>query len=528
MKRVASVSSVLLLMIIACTATQAIAQKKGGVLRRANVENPPSASVHEEGSNIVTTPFVPVFNNLLDFDPAKNMSRPDGLVPELATSWSWSSDNKVLTFKLRQGVKWHDGKPFTSADVKCTWDTVTGKRNAGWRRSPRKAWFSNLKEITVEGDSQVSFHLNRPQPSFLTFFAGGWSPVYPCHVDGKQMRQLPIGTGPFMVKAFERGKMIRLVRNPNYWKPGLPYLDGIDMPIIPSPSTRLLAFQSGETDLYSPSETLLAQVKSKMADAQCVVGLSYAYTQLAMNPEVAPFNDVRVRKAFALAIDRQAIVKTKGAGLDRIGGELMPPPEGAWGLSVEQLATVPGFTGDLKKRQEEARALMRELGYGPDKPLVITLSTRDVARYRDVAIMILDQLSHIYVKGEMKTIDTGLWSRTLYQRKYMVAVRSRGQSMDDPDVAFYESYMCKSPANATAYCNKETEAMIEKQSAMTDPVARKRLVQEIDLKLQKEYARPTITFAAFPYCWRPYVKGYVPSLNSQYSNRRMETVWLDK
>ena len=206
MKRTHSLPKWLLLIVIMSLATEAVAQKSGGVLRRANDETPPSASLHEEGSNIVTTPFVPVFNNLVDFDPTKSQSRPESIVPDLATSWSWSADNKTLTFKLRRGVKWHDGKPFTSADVKCTWDAVTEKRDAGWRKSPRKAWYSNLQEIVVEGDDQVSFRLGRPQPSFLFFFAGGWSPVYPCHVDGRQMRQKPIGTGPFMVRSFEQGK----------------------------------------------------------------------------------------------------------------------------------------------------------------------------------------------------------------------------------------------------------------------------------------------------------------------------------
>ncbi len=528
MKRTHPLTRSLLLIVIMSLASTALAQKSGGILKRANDENPPSASLHEEGSNIVTTPFVPVFNNLVDFDPSKSMSRADALVPGLATSWSWSADSKTLTFKLRHGVKWHDGKAFTSADVKCTWDAVTQKRDAGWRKSPRKAWYTNLREIVVEGEDQVSFHLTRPQPSFLGFFATGWSVVSPCHVAGLQMRQHPIGTGPFMLKSFEPGKMIRLVRNPNYWKPGRPYLDGIDIPIISSPSTRLLSFQSGDTDLYTPSETLLAQVKATMPDAICQVGLSYAYTQMVMNPAVPPFGDARVRKAFSLAIDRPGIVKTKGAGLDRIGGELMPPPEGAWGLSEKQLASVPGYGPDLEKRQEEARKLMREAGYGPDKPLNIVLSTRDVARYRDVSVMLLDQLSAIYVKGAMKTIDSSIWSNVLYKHQYAVAVRSRGMAMDDPDVSFYEGFTCKSPSNADGYCNKETEAMIERQSATTDPVERRRLVQEIDMKLQMEAARPTITFAAFPYCWRPYVKGYVPSLNSQYSNRRMENVWLDK
>ena len=528
MKRTHALSKSLALIAMMSLGSAALAQKAGGILKRANDENPPSASIHEEGSNIVTTPYVPVFNNLVDFDQTKPLNRPETIVPELATSWSWSADHKTLTFKLRRGVKWHDGKPFTAADVKCTFDTVSGKRDAGWRRTPRRAWFANLEEIVVDAEDQVSFKLGRPQPSFLTFFAGGWSPVYPCHVDGKTMRQKPIGTGPFMVQSIEPGKMIRLVKNPNYWKPGRPYLDGIDMPIISSPSTRLLAFVAGETDIYTPSAVLLAEVKQKVPDAVCDVGLSYAYTQLLISRTVAPFNDPRVRRAMALAIDREAVVKTKGAGLDRLGGELLPPPEGAWGLDKAELASIPGYGPDLAKRQEEARKLMQEAGFGPDKPLNIVLSTRDVARYRDVSILVLDQLSKIYIKGEMKTIDSALWNRTLDKRNYAVAVRSRGQSMDDPDVAFYESFSCNSRNNVDGYCNKEIEALIEQQSATVDPAARKKLVKEIDRKLQMDVVRPTITFAALPYCWRPHVKGYVPSLNNQYSNLRMENVWLDK
>ncbi len=528
MIRTHALSQFLIAVLALCLGVEALAQKSGGILRRANDENPPSASLHEEGSNIVTTPFVPVFNNLITFDPTKSMSRPDSIVADLATSWSWSADNKILTFKLRRGVTWHDGKPFTAADVKCTWDAVTGKREGILRRSPRRAWFANLQDIVVDSDDQVSFKLGRPQPSFLSFFAVGWAVVYPCHIDGRTMRQKPIGTGPFMVRSFEPGKMIRLVKNPNYFKPGRPYLDGIDMPIIPSPSTRNLAFVAGETDIYTPSATLLAEVKAKRPDAICEVGLSHAYTQLIINRSVAPFDDVRIRRAMALAIDRDAVVKVKGAGLDRLGGELMPPPEGAWGLDKNDLASIPGYGADLEKRREEARKLMREAGYGPDKPLNIVLSTRDVARYRDVSVMILDHFSKIYIKGEMKTVDTAIWVSVVAKRGYVVGVRSRGQAVDDPDVSFYESFACTALSNVDGYCNKEMEALFEKQSAMLDQTERKKLVKEIDRKLQMDAVRPTITFAALPNCRRPYVKGYVPSMNNQYSNLRMEDVWLDK
>ena len=128
------------------------------------------------------SPFAPIYNNLIVYDPHQPVNREETLIPELATKWEWDTAKTTLTFELRQGVKWHDGKPFTSADVKCTWDMVSGLVPGKIRKSPRQAWFSNLKEITVNGDAEATFHLKRPQPSFLALLASGWSPVYPCHV----------------------------------------------------------------------------------------------------------------------------------------------------------------------------------------------------------------------------------------------------------------------------------------------------------------------------------------------------------
>src|SRR5690606_19623734 len=117
----------------------------------------------------------------------------DSIVPDPATDWSWDDSATKLTYTLRKGVTWHDGKPFTSADVKCTWDMLTGKGEHKLRRNPRRSWYHNLKEVTVEGDHKVTFHLNRPQPSILALLSSGLSPVYPCHVSPAEMRRHPIG-----------------------------------------------------------------------------------------------------------------------------------------------------------------------------------------------------------------------------------------------------------------------------------------------------------------------------------------------
>src|SRR5450759_3832254 len=114
-------------------ATAAVAQKSGGTLRVPLSENPTSASLHEESSIDALQTFMSVYNNLVIFDQQDRIARPESIVPDLATEWSWSPDNTVLTMKLRQGVKWHDGKPFTSADVKCTWDTLVGRKDMRWR-----------------------------------------------------------------------------------------------------------------------------------------------------------------------------------------------------------------------------------------------------------------------------------------------------------------------------------------------------------------------------------------------------------
>ena len=121
-------------------AQAAMAQKSGGILKIYHRGTPPSGSIHEEATNSTTSPYSGVYNNLVMYDQHTAKESMDTIVPDLATEWSWNADKTALTFKLQQGVKWHDGKPFTAKDVKCTWDLVQGKGKAKLRKNPRKAW----------------------------------------------------------------------------------------------------------------------------------------------------------------------------------------------------------------------------------------------------------------------------------------------------------------------------------------------------------------------------------------------------
>ena len=227
----------------------AIAQKSGGVLRVGHFDSPASVSMLEESTAAVNRPMMGVFNNLVMFDQHVPQNTLRSIVPDLATSWSWNEEGTELTLPLRQGVKWHDGKPFTAQDVKCTWELLSGKTSEKLRLNPRKSWYRNLDDIVANGDYEVTFRLKRPQPSFLALLASGWSPVYPCHVQPRDMRTRPIGTGPFKFVEFRPNEVIRVARNPDYWKPGRPYLDGIEYTIIKDVSTRTLAFIAGKLDV---------------------------------------------------------------------------------------------------------------------------------------------------------------------------------------------------------------------------------------------------------------------------------------
>src|SRR6516162_10967168 len=350
----------------------ALAQKSGGILKMPDFASPASMSIHEEVTRAAVTVLMPVFNNLVLFDQHKERNTIDTIVPDLAESWAWSEDGKELTFKLRHAVKWHDGKPFTAADVKCTWDLLQGKTQEKLRLNPRKAWYRNLDEVTPKGDDEVTFHLKRPQPYLLVLLASGVSPVYPCHVSPAQMRQHPIGTGPFTFVEYKPNESIKLTRNPDYWKPGRPYLDGIEYTIIRNASTWILALGAHQFDRTGPGFvpiSLLKEVQSQAPQISCEIASWNTSRTAIINRAVPPFDNPELRRAIMLALDRKAFIDIIGEGQGEIGATMQPPPNGVWGMPAEMLRTLPGYDPDIGKNREQARQIMRKLGYGPDKRL---------------------------------------------------------------------------------------------------------------------------------------------------------------
>jgi peptide/nickel transport system substrate-binding protein len=511
--------------------TPAWAQKSGGTLRIYHRDSPASMSVHEEASNSVSIPMMAIFNNLVLYDQHVAQNSLDTIRPDLADSWSWSEDGARLTFKLHHGVKWHDGKPFTAADVKCTFDLLTGKAKEKLRANPRKSWWGNVEDVTAAADDEAIFVLKRPQPALLTLLAAGMTPIYPCHVPPPQMRQHPIGTGPFKFVEFKPNESIKLAKNPDYWKPNRPYLDGVEYTIVPNRATAILAFIAGQFDMTFPYEVsvpMIKDVKAQAPSAICDVVPGNSSTNLLINRDKPPFDNADIRRALMLAIDRKPFIDILGEGQGDVGGAMLPPPAGLWGMPPEILTGLPGYGPDIGTNRDEARKIMERLGYGGDKRLPIKVSTRNIPTYRDAAVILNDQLKTIGIDGELDIVETATWFPKIARHDYQIGVGNTGSSVDDPDQQFFENYACGSERNYTGYCNPELEKLFVAQSVETDRQKRRALVWDIDKKLQEDGARPIIYHFRAGTCYQPQLKGVSVMVNSQYNGWRMEEWWLDR
>jgi peptide/nickel transport system substrate-binding protein len=521
------------LLIAISAAGPASAQKQGGILKTYDPDSPGGMSIMEEATVFARGPMNGVFNNLIMFDQHVPQNSLQSIVPDLATDWSWNEEGTALTFRLRHGVKFHDGKPFTAKDVKCTWDLRMDLAPEKLRINPGKSSFYNLAEVTTNGDWEVTFHLRRPQPAFPMLIAADASGIYPCHVSPAQMRQHPIGTGPFKFVEYKPNESIKVTRNPDYWKPNRPYLDGIEYTIIKDPSTATLAFTAGKFDLTFPYAGLTTpqkmNIESQMPQAICELhrGGNGTNRHILVNYHKPPFDNPGIRRAMALSLDRQAFIDTISQGQGEMGGVLQPPPEGLWGLSRDQIATLPGYGLDIAKNREEGRGLMEKAGYGPDHRLAIKVSARNLQGFRDPAVLLIDHIKHVYIDGELELVDTPQYYPKILRKDFTVGLNIQ-TSGPDPDPILNNFYGCGASVNWDGYCNPEIDGLIERQSREGDPTRRKEVLWQIERKLAEDVARPIIFYTSGATCRQPYVKGLTLMVNSLFNGWRMEDVWLDK
>ncbi len=507
----------------------AAAQKSGGVLHGVLTETWPSLSMHEDASVSTIWPAIPMYSNLILYDPKHLVDGRPQLVGELAESWAWSEGGKRLTFKLRHGVAWHDGKPFTSADVKHTFDLVRDLPTKRLKLNPRKLWYENVAEVRTNGDFEAAFVLKQPQPGLLNLLASAYALIYPAHVDPAELRTRAVGTGPFVLKEAVPDQKIVMARNPHYFVKGRPYLDGLEYTIIKSRPARLAALQAGQIDMSFPTDGSVSMRDTirasnpKMKVVEIPQGLN---DNVLINTRKPPFDNVKLRRAVALALDRAGMIKSIHQGAAILGGAALPPPYGEWGLPAADLTKLPGY-GNPVKDKAEARKLLTEAGYGPANPLKVTVSTRASDVYIDIATWGVSELKAVGIDATLEQVDSVQWFGRLARRDFQLAINVTRVAADDPDANFAENYSCGSQRNYTDYCNQELETLFDQASRETDHGKRRALVRQIDRRLQTDVARPILAHRLDIQFYAPYVKGIVAYYNLN-SYGRMQEVWLDR
>jgi peptide/nickel transport system substrate-binding protein len=503
--------------------------KSGGTLKVMLREDTPQGfAVHETATISTVWPSSPCFNNLVYFDPLKGKESTDTIIGELAEKWSWQDNYRNLVFFLRKDVKWHDGKPFTSKDVKFTFDMVREAPDAAakLRLNPRKDWYANVDHIEAPDAYTVVFRLKRPQPSLLTLLASGYSPVYAAHIPPAQYRTTCVGTGPFKLKEWKLGEYIDWVKNPDYFVKGRPYLDGLRYVIVKERGTRTAALQAGQLDVAMPGETTKAaaeQIKAAVPKVIVTPVGTNVTDNIIMNVKKPPFDNQKVRLAVSYAIDRRALIQGVHQGAASLGSGMSP--HGVWALPEKELLALPGYgkAADMKAR---AKKLMAEAGVTPSNPLKVEIVTRAIAVYVDMASFVINELKQIGIEATLKQIETAQWHAMATRGDYQIGANLTGLGPDDPDANFYENYGCGSPRNYSGYCNEEIQKLIDAQSTELDPKKRLALIATIQKRLEDEAARPVLSWRLDYFTIWPHVHNMIPH-QSIFNFGRFQEVWRD-
>jgi peptide/nickel transport system substrate-binding protein len=504
-----------------------LAQKRGGELKFAVSAEPPNYDCHAQTSFAFIHPVRPHYNTLLEFDTAKYPA----FKGDLAQSWTVSKDGLTYTFKLRKGVKFHDGSAFTSEDVKATYDRL--RSPPAGVRSVRQASYADIDSIQTPDPLTVVFKLKKRNAAMLANFASPWDCIYSAaklKQDPKFPERNIMGTGPFTFGEHVRGSHWTGRRFAGYFEKGKPYLDGYRAIFI-SGAPMVNALAAGEVAAefrgHSPADRdrLLKTLGDKATVQETPWVCSLVVT---FNTSKKPFDDVRVRRALSLAVDRWsgAEALSKVALVRHVGGILRPGYELA--ASEKELVTYPGWSKDINKSREEARRLLREAGV-PD--LSFTFTNRNVAMpYTPVGVFLIDQWRQIGVTVKHEQLETRLYLAAQQRDKptYDAALDFNCDFMDEPNLQL-QKYLShdRSPINYAQQTDRLLDGLFDQQSGELDKKKRYAILREFEKQaLEQAYTVPTIWWHRI-IVHQKGMKGWHIT-PSHYVGQDLTDVWLDQ
>ena len=472
----------------AISQAQQATPQRGGTLVMVVQPEPPTLASYQSTAGPIGQVATKVYEGLLEYD--FNL-RP---IPGLAKSWTVSPDGKTITFKLQEGVKFHDGQPFTSADVKFSVLDVLKKIH------PRGInTFRAVESIDTPEPLTAVFHLSEPAPYLLMALSGYESPMLPKHIFGTgdinnhPNANKPIGTGPYKFVEWQQGQYMRFDRNPDYWKKGRPYLDRIVARFIADGSTRAATLETQEAQVAGFSAILPLDVKRLQALASIGVTtkgyeMQSPIVELDFNTKKKPFDNVKVRQAIAYAIDRKFVIDNIWFGFGKPATGPISSNFKATGL----------YTADVRNYNvpngvEIANKLLDEAGFPRGADGTRFAIVHDITPYgeewRRFGEYVQQQLAKLGIKVSLRYEDVPTWLRRIYTNYDFELTSNWIQTLADPVIGVHRLYHSKSIKPGTVFVNDsrwsspETDKLMDEATVETEPEKRAAIYHEFQKKV---------------------------------------------
>ena len=536
MARRAALTVVLALVTVLVAAPPAPAQqpKRGGVIRLAEREAP-GLDPHLTVSFLTHSYVSLVYSQLVRFPNGPEQKHPAdfSIVPDLAEKWTTSKDGTVYTFRLRQGVRFHNkppvnGREVTAEDVKYSLDRFMAK--SGFR-----ARFEPVRAVEVVDKHTVRITLKEPFAPFLNHMANpSFTAILPREAEERfkdfNHPDAVIGTGPFVLKSYDKGVKVTFERNPNYFMKGLPYLDGVVIEITPDAAARLAVLRAGKAELphiwgwVSPEEgKALKKTNPEMVVTPYqVIGQGLIY----FRTDQPPFNDVRVRRAVSLAIDRKGWNDALIFGEGCIESGPVPCAMKEWKLEASKIdpAKAKYLVG---YDPAEAKRLLAEAGHPRGFTTPMFHWPGYVVPWRSYYELAADNLGKIGINVELKPEEYGKYISTTYLGKFEKMAMGPSTPFTEVDDFLYGTHYPEQPNNRSSVADAELNKMLVAQRREMDPKKRKEIVDDIQRYLADKayyvYVPSWPQYVSHP----PYVKGFQHHDGYGLGLRLMYT-WLDK
>lgn len=490
-------------------------QKYGGTLRFGVQGDIKVLDPHKGRTQYEGLAYKLFCDNLVDGD--KNFKP----APSLAESWAVSSDAKEWTFNLRKNVKFHNGREMTAEDIKYNFDRIRNKKTVAAARSK----FVMVDSIQTVDKYTVKFILKQPSAGFLASFYGSGiqAPIVApeCVNDDGNITH-PIGTGPFEFVEWKANEHLKVKKFKDYWEKGLPYLDEVILMPVVEKTVRLTALRTGELDIVSELSTdvvrdLLKEQQKDLIIQKCTEGNTWF---LSFNCAIPPFNNKKVRQAFAYAINRQELTM----GLDRGQSQV---------VNQYMSRNNPWYMDDVVdggQNIQKAKTLLKEAGYQNDLDFKLTLS-RNYSDGIKVAQILQAQVNKIGMNMELEILD---WSAMI---KKLVGTKFTAQSMSwnpysDPEPWYNQNFHPEGANrwfNGNAYSNPKLTELLEQGGATVDLNERRAIYADVARILIDDSPWIFLINTSWWYAWKSHVKGFVPSVGQyNYAGGGLHYTWLEK